>query len=45
MIDALVMGCLQTATGTNSGLFIEGFGFGLNTGDEKHMRMLPIRMG
>jgi hypothetical protein len=37
MIDTLGMGRLQTASGTNPGFFIEGFGFGLNTCDEKHV--------
>ena len=37
MIDALIVSCLQTTAGANSGVFIECLGFRLNTGDEKHV--------
>ena len=37
MIDALGMSCFQTATGTEPRIFIECFGFGLNTGDQEHV--------
>ena len=37
MIDTLVMSRFQTAAGTNPCIFIERLGFGLNTGDEKHV--------
>jgi hypothetical protein len=37
MIGALVMSCFQTTAGTNPGVFINGFGFGLNTCNQKHM--------
>ena len=37
MIDALVVGRLQAAAGTKPRIFIEYFGFGLNTGDKEHV--------
>lgn len=43
MVDALVMGCFQTAVRTNPGFLVEGLGFGLNTGDEKHVDIAWLR--
>jgi hypothetical protein len=42
MVGTPVMGCFQTAFGTNSGVFIQRFGFGLYPGDEKHMDITYI---
>ena len=37
MIDALAVGCLQAAARTKYRIFIERFGFWLNTCDQKHV--------
>ena len=43
MIDTLVMGCLESAAGTEPRIFIELFGFGLNTCNQKH-KVVPCKI-